>query len=84
MCYVLPWSLNHHVVIPIFILTLRCLCVLQLLRRCIVDMSKPTIEGPLGQPPFERPSIAKAITNFVLYKFGHSAQRVCCNLQHVS
>lgn len=44
-------------------------------------MSKPTIEGPLGQPPFERPSIAKAITNFVLYKFGHSAQRVCCNLQ---
>jgi histone acetyltransferase len=39
-------------------------------------MTRPTIEGPLGQPPFERPSIAKAITNFVLYKFGHLAQRV--------
>jgi hypothetical protein len=39
-------------------------------------MTKPAIEGPLGQPPFERPSIAKAITNFVLYKFTHLAQRV--------
>lgn len=48
----------------------------QLLRKCIVDMSKPTIEGPLGQPPFERPSIAKAITNFVLYKFSNAAARV--------
>lgn len=49
----------------------------KLLRKCIVTMTKPTIEGPLGQPPFERPSIAKAVTNFVLYKFGHLAQRVC-------
>lgn len=48
----------------------------KLLRKCIVTMTKPTIEGPLGQPPFERPSIAKAVTNFVLYKFGHLAQRV--------
>ncbi|KAG8316337.1 Histone acetyltransferase kat2b [Homalodisca vitripennis] len=47
----------------------------KLLRKCIVDMTKPTIEGPLGQPPFERPSIAKAITNFVLYKFSHAAAR---------
>ncbi|XP_054270725.1 histone acetyltransferase KAT2A [Macrosteles quadrilineatus] len=47
----------------------------KLLRRCIVDMTKPTIEGPLGQPPFERPSIAKAITNFVLYKFSNAAAR---------
>jgi hypothetical protein len=39
-------------------------------------MTRPAIEGPLGQPPFERPSIAKAITNFVLYKFAHLAQRV--------
>lgn len=38
-------------------------------------MTKPTIEGPLGQPPFERPSIAKAVMNFVLYKFGHLSQR---------
>lgn len=47
----------------------------KLLRKCILSMTKPTIEGPLGQPPFERPSIAKAITNFVLYKFGHLSQR---------
>ncbi|XP_069673616.1 histone acetyltransferase KAT2A [Periplaneta americana] len=47
----------------------------KLLRKCILTMTKPTIEGPLGQPPFERPSIAKAITNFVPYRFGHLAQR---------
>jgi hypothetical protein len=48
----------------------------QLLRKCILTMTKPTIEGPLGRPPFEKPGIAKAITNFVVYKFGHLAQRV--------
>ncbi|XP_049945596.1 histone acetyltransferase KAT2A [Schistocerca serialis cubense] len=47
----------------------------KLLRKCILTMTKPSVEGPLGQPPFERPSIAKAITNFVLYKFGHLPQR---------
>ncbi|XP_063366172.1 histone acetyltransferase KAT2A [Cydia amplana] len=47
----------------------------KLLRKCILSRSKPTIEGPLGQPPFERPSIAKAITNFVLYKFNTLPQR---------
>lgn len=47
----------------------------KLLRKCLASMTKPTIEGPLGQPPFERPSIAKAVTNFVLYKFGHLSQR---------
>jgi histone acetyltransferase len=47
----------------------------KLLRKCILTMTRPAIEGPLGQPPFERPSIAKAITNFVLYKFAHLAQR---------
>ena len=28
-----------------------------------------------GNPPFEKPSIAKGITNFVLYKFGHLPQK---------
>lgn len=46
-----------------------------LLRKCILSMTKPTIEGPLGQPPFERPSIAKAVMNFVLYKFCHLSPR---------
>ncbi|XP_049878355.1 histone acetyltransferase KAT2A isoform X2 [Pectinophora gossypiella] len=47
----------------------------KLLRKCILTRTQPRIEGPLGQPPFERPSIAKAITNFVLYKFNSLPQR---------
>ncbi|KAM3966079.1 gcn5 acetyltransferase [Aphomia sociella] len=47
----------------------------KLLRKCILTRTQPRIEGPLGQPPFERPSIAKAITNFVLYKFQALPQR---------
>ena len=27
------------------------------------------MEGPLGSPPFEKPSIAKGVTNFVLHRF---------------
>ena len=41
----------------------------KLLRKSILQLSKPTVEGPLGNPPFEKPSIAKGVTNFVLYKF---------------
>ena len=33
--------------------------------------SKPIVEGPFGRPPFEKPSIAKGVTNFVWYKFNH-------------
>ncbi|CAB3232174.1 unnamed protein product [Arctia plantaginis] len=47
----------------------------KILRKCILTRSHPRIEGPLGQPPFERPSIAKAITNFVLFKFNTLPQR---------
>ncbi|XP_078660310.1 histone acetyltransferase KAT2A-like [Branchiostoma floridae x Branchiostoma belcheri] len=47
----------------------------KLLRKCILQMSKPTVEGPLGNPPFEKPSIAKGVINFVLYKFGHLPQK---------
>ena len=43
----------------------------KLLRRCILQLSKPSVEGPLGTPPYEKPSIAKGVTNFVLYKFNH-------------
>lgn len=45
----------------------------KLLRKCILTKSRPVITGRLGQPPFENPNIAKAIINFVLYKFGHLA-----------
>jgi histone acetyltransferase len=47
----------------------------KLLRKSILQLTKPTVEGPLGNPPFEKPSIAKGVTNFVLYKFGHLPPR---------
>uniref|UniRef100_A0A0B7AGV5 histone acetyltransferase n=1 Tax=Arion vulgaris TaxID=1028688 RepID=A0A0B7AGV5_9EUPU len=47
----------------------------KLLRKCILNTSQPSIEGSLGTPPFEKPSIAKGVTNFVLYKFGTLAQK---------
>lgn len=47
----------------------------KLLRKCILNMSQPSIEGSLGTPPFEKPSIAKGVTNFVVYKFGNLAQK---------
>jgi len=43
----------------------------KLLRRCILQLSKPVVDGPLGNPPYEKPSIAKGVTNFVLFKFNH-------------
>lgn len=47
----------------------------KLLRKSIINMTKPAVEGPLGNPPFEKPSIAKGVTNFVLFKFGHLVQK---------
>ncbi|XP_076445875.1 histone acetyltransferase KAT2A-like isoform X2 [Babylonia areolata] len=43
----------------------------KLLRKCIHNQSVPVVEGNIGKPPFERPSIAKGVMNFVVYKFGH-------------
>lgn len=48
----------------------------KLLRRCIMTKTTPnTCEGPLGQPPFETPSIQRGVSNFVLLKFAHATQR---------
>ena len=48
----------------------------KLLRRSIVNMTTPpVVEGPLGKPPFEEPSITQAISNFVVNKFGNSNQQ---------
>ncbi|RWS30538.1 histone acetyltransferase KAT2B-like protein [Leptotrombidium deliense] len=47
----------------------------KLLRKSILSMSKPVIESPLGNPPFEQPNIAKAVNNFVIYKFSHLLER---------
>ncbi|CAO1442890.1 unnamed protein product [Diamesa serratosioi] len=43
----------------------------KLLRQCILSRTQAVIRGPLGDPPFEQPSIQKAITNFIFYKYGH-------------
>ena len=34
------------------------------------------MEGPLGKPPYEKPSIAKGVTNFVLHRFTHLPPKV--------
>lgn len=40
----------------------------RLLRQCILSRQQAVIRGPLGDPPFETPSISKAVTNFVFHK----------------
>ncbi|KAK7073699.1 Histone acetyltransferase kat2b [Halocaridina rubra] len=45
------------------------------LRKCIVQVTPPTVEGLLGAPPFERPSIVTGVTNFVFHKFNHLQQK---------
>ena len=47
------------------------LYLFNLLRQSILQLTEPQIDGPIGAPPFEKPSIAKGVTNFVLYKFSH-------------
>ncbi|XP_041087238.1 histone acetyltransferase KAT2A isoform X3 [Polyodon spathula] len=43
----------------------------KLLRKCILQMSRPVVEGSLGSPPFEKPNIEQGVLNFVQYKFSH-------------
>lgn len=40
-----------------------------------MTLDTPVVEGPLGQPPFERPSIHTGITNLLVYKFSHIGQK---------
>ena len=47
----------------------------RLFRKCILQTTKPVVEGPLGSPPFSQPNISKAVTNFIIYKFGHLPQK---------
>ncbi|KAJ8267337.1 hypothetical protein COCON_G00125090 [Conger conger] len=43
----------------------------KLLKKCILQMGKPVVEGALETPPFEKPSIEQGVNNFVQYKFSH-------------
>ncbi|XP_044750210.1 histone acetyltransferase KAT2A isoform X2 [Coccinella septempunctata] len=61
-------------------------CLFRLLRKCILTLESPTIDGPLGHPPFERATIHKAITNMLVYKFSHLAQqewKTMCELARI-
>ncbi|XP_072393674.1 histone acetyltransferase KAT2A-like [Diabrotica undecimpunctata] len=51
------------------------LYLFRLLRKCVLTLDKPVVEGPLGQPPFQKPSIHKAVTNLLIYKFSHIGQQ---------
>ncbi|XP_057653056.1 histone acetyltransferase KAT2A isoform X2 [Diorhabda carinulata] len=51
------------------------LYLFRLLRKCVLTLDKPVVEGPLGQPPFQKPSIHKAVTNLLIYKFSHISQQ---------
>ena len=35
----------------------------QMMRKCINNQSNPVVEGQIGKPPFEKPSIAKVGKN---------------------
>ncbi|KAA8585354.1 hypothetical protein FQN60_004048 [Etheostoma spectabile] len=48
---------------------------MSLLRKCILQMSQPVVEGSLGSPPFEKPNIEQGVLNFVQYKFSHLAPK---------
>jgi histone acetyltransferase len=41
-----------------------------------MQMTKPVVEGPLGSPPFERLSISKGVTNFVMFKYSQQIPKV--------
>ncbi|KAG8201993.1 hypothetical protein JTE90_027462 [Oedothorax gibbosus] len=45
--------------------------VCKMLHDSIRQMTKPMIEGAIGKPPFETPSIAQIMKNFILYKYSH-------------
>ena len=53
------------------------LLVCQLLRKCILNMSKPSVEGPLGNPPFEKPSIAKVCNIYNISSQATTDRLVC-------
>ncbi|XP_074041632.1 gcn5 acetyltransferase isoform X1 [Leptinotarsa decemlineata] len=51
------------------------LYLFRLLRKCVLTLDTPVVEGPLGQPPFQKPCIHKAVTNLLVYKYSHIGQQ---------
>lgn len=44
------------------------------LKNSITSMTLPTMDLKLGSPPFERPTIFQAITNFAVHYFSHKSE----------
>ncbi|XP_022667321.1 histone acetyltransferase KAT2A-like isoform X2 [Varroa jacobsoni] len=52
------------------------LYLFKLLRNSVLQRTRPIVqESSLGTPPFESPSIAKAVHNLTAYKFSHLSQK---------
>ncbi|XP_055836457.1 histone acetyltransferase KAT2A-like [Episyrphus balteatus] len=60
------------------------LYLFRLLRQCVISRQKAIIRGPLGDPPFEAPCIAKAISSFVFYKYNHLSQSELSTMTEVA
>lgn len=56
----------------------------RLLRQCVISRQHPVIRGPLGDPPFESPCIAKSISSFVFYKYNHLSQSELSTMTEVA
>ncbi|ERL93579.1 hypothetical protein D910_10867 [Dendroctonus ponderosae] len=52
------------------------LYIFTVLRNSVLTLEKPVVDGPVGQPPFEKPSIQKAVTNLLVYKYSHIGQEL--------
>lgn len=52
----------------------------KLLRKSILNQSTPSVEGYLGKPPFEEPSITKSIVNFILCKYDKTGENELHNM----
>lgn len=50
------------------------LSMFQYLRMCVLTLNIPIVKKPLRKPPFEQPSIRKAINNMLSHKFSHIIQ----------
>ncbi|KAG5872986.1 hypothetical protein JTB14_025352 [Gonioctena quinquepunctata] len=69
------------------------LYLFRLLRKCVLTLDSPVVEGPLGQPPFQKPCIHKAVTNLLVYKYSHIGQqelktmyelvKICSTVEHL-
>lgn len=56
----------------------------KLLRRGVLCQSETSVEGHLGKPPFEEPSITKSVLNFIFSKYQKSGELELQNMFEAS